>query len=339
MLELLERLQQDGMVNFKRYRTPQMQICCPFHGGGNENHPSCGFITDNQNDKELPLGFMHCFVCKDSNHRSLAMPFIQMVGCILNSRDPNTPRELAEVLAIQYLESLGLTREQLKAFRGKRVSQNRPLSQTLEEYHTKYDWLTPYTTARDHPELRNYFYSRGISDHLIDSFRLGVGNYEVGSVKHVTVTFPVFDKMGNCIFLPQRSIQEKIFFLPKDVPKPVYGMEFAKGFEEIWVCESVFNALTCWQNGKAAVAIFGSTASETQLHTLLDEPTNLKRYVLALDPDVAGQLGTKSLALALSNQHQIRVASYPFDEGQDLNSLTQEQFSKILIKRMEGRSK
>lgn len=310
-----------------------MSICCPFHGGGNERKPSCGFVTSLANEESLPLGFMHCFVCKDSRHRSLAMPFLQMLGCILNNRDPNTPKEMAEALAINYLSKYNLDRNVLQSFVGIGFNRKRPSSTKTAEFIQTYDWQTPYERGRT-VEARQYLYSRGISDYLIDMFKIGYDpEYKAGDILYETVTFPVFDSNGTCIFLPRRSISNKIFFLPEDVPKPVYGMEYCKDSEEIWICESVFNALTCWQNNKHAVALFGSSASATQLKTLLDEPKNLKRYILALDPDDAGFSGTKSLLVALGMQYQVRVAHYPFKTGQDLNNLDSVEFSKILIKR------
>lgn len=333
MYELLSQLNTDGLINYKKYKEPQMSICCPFHGGGNERKPSCGFVTSLDNTVNLPLGFMHCFVCKDSRHRSLAMPFLQMLGCILNNRDPNTPREIAEALAINYLSKYNLDRSVLQAFVGTGLHRKRPSSTKIAEFIQTYDWQTPYEQGRSE-EARQYLYSRGISDYVIDKFKLGYDpEYNVGDLTYRTITFPVFNSNGVCIFLPRRSIDSKIFFLPDDVPKPVYGMEHCIDSEEIWVCESAFNAHTCWQNNKSAVALFGSSASATQLKTLLDEPKNLKRYILALDPDDAGFSGTKSLSVALRDQYQVRVASYPFKTGQDLNNLDSIEFSKILIKR------
>ena len=108
--------------------------------------------------------------------------------------------------------------------------------------------------------------------------------------------------------------------------KPVYGLyELPKGCKSVIVCESAFNALTCWVYGKPAVALFG-TGNSYQIQQLKELGVN--EFILAFDPDEAGKRATAKLKKAL---HSIAIV-WSFEgipEGKDINDLTKKEFDAL----------
>jgi DNA primase len=114
--------------------------------------------------------------------------------------------------------------------------------------------------------------------------------------------------------------------MPLDVTKPVYGLyELPDNCKSVIVCESCFNALTCWVYGKPAVALLG-TGDPYQINQL--KQLGVNEFILALDPDDAGIKGTKRLKRALgSNAICWEIEGIP--EGKDINDLTLEEFNNL----------
>jgi DNA primase len=111
--------------------------------------------------------------------------------------------------------------------------------------------------------------------------------------------------------------------MPQINPKPIYGLDYIKS-NEVIVCESVINALTCFSYGREAIALFG-TGSASQADILKN--SNIRHFILALDPDTAGISGTNRLVKALDNK---LVSILPVPKGKDINDLTREEFYSCL---------
>ena len=82
------------------------------------------------------------------------------------------------------------------------------------------------------------------------------------------------------------------------------------------ICESIFNALTCWKWGIPAVALLG-TGTKNQYKILNDLP--VRKYIIATDPDEAGERAADKLRRNLSRSKIIKY--YVIPEGKDLNDL------------------
>ena len=184
-----------------------------------------------------------------------------------------------------------------------------------------------------------YMFKRKLTLDIIKKFNVGYDkDYNIindGKVYPMgeCITFPVKDINGNIVFIARRSINQKVFNYPKDVDKPVYGLyeiyeEMKKGkvIDEVYICESFFNCLTIWSYGKYAVALIG-TGSNTQLDIL--KKSDIRHFILALDPDEAGIKGTKRLLEGLTNKF-VETAVIP--EGKDVNDLTKEEFEALEVK-------
>ena len=130
------------------------------------------------------------------------------------------------------------------------------------------------------------------------------------------------------MFFCRRSIAGKFFNYPTGVTKPVYGLyELPDNCKSVIVCESCFNALTCWVYGKPAVALLG-TGNSYQIQQLKELGVN--EFVLAFDPDEAGRKATEKLKCAL---HSVAIVwSYAnIPAGKDINDLTKDEFDNLYV--------
>ena len=173
-----------------------------------------------------------------------------------------------------------------------------------------------------------YMYKRKLTDEIIDLFDIG---YDKSTE---CITFPNRDINGNCLFIARRSVKTKFFNYPQDVEKPVYGLYecniCAKTIKnwfpnEIIICESMLDALTCWVYGKYAVALNG-TGNENQFKTLRNMPN--RKFILATDMDEAGLKARERIRQSLSNK---LVTEYVWDinVAKDINDMNKEYFDSL----------
>lgn len=135
-----------------------------------------------------------------------------------------------------------------------------------------------------------YMFERKMTEEVIDIFDIGYDS------KTQSITFPVRDKNGNCLFIARRSTIYKLFNYPHDVEKPVYGIyelyqlkEFPK---EIYICESMIDCIYLWTFKKYAVALNG-LGTDLQFKQLNELPC--RKYILATDNDEAGRQARQNL--------------------------------------------
>ena len=62
---ILDRMELLGLIRQHRKVGNYMQIYCPFHSDGHEQHPSCGILLQEEvrAGRVYPQGFTHCFQC------------------------------------------------------------------------------------------------------------------------------------------------------------------------------------------------------------------------------------------------------------------------------------
>lgn len=268
-------------------------VQCPYHKFGLEKKPSAQFRKSD--------GLFYCHACKETH--SIDSVIHHCLG--VNGR--------------QWL---------LEHFDGSATGSRVPtfnLGQKSEpKKETKY--VDKEILARfrfTHP----YMFKRKLN---LDTIR----KFDVGYDKdNDCITFPNKDENGNILFIATRSVKTKYFHYPAGADKPIYGLyeiyrEIRHGAQinEVYICESMFNALTCWSYGKYAVALNG-TGSHEQIEML--KRSSIRHFILALDPDEAGRKGTEKLLKSLTNKF-IEVAILP--EGKDVNDLTKEEFEALPIK-------
>lgn len=203
------------------------------------------------------------------------------------------------------------------------LSQNREIKLCDFDTRTKKDKPITFVTEEELDSYRyyhNYMYKRKLTNEIIEKFDIGFDS------KTNCITFPVKDEKGNCLFIARRSVEGKQFYYPVGVEKPVYGLyELPKDADEVIVCESMLNALTCWVYGKYAVALNG-TGTDYQIEQL--KRLSVRKIILALDPDNAGMRGTQKLKSRLYN-HKI-VTELVIPSNKDINDLSFEQFENLL---------
>ena len=143
--------------------------------------------------------------------------------------------------------------------------------------------------------------------------------------------------------MARRSVITKYFNYPRGVEKPLYGLyeieqikkpwrvvttdgEEHTGYypDEIIVCESMLDALTCWQYGKYAVALNG-LGNERQFKELRD--LQCRMLILATDNDKAGMEARNRIKRNVNNKI---IAEYILPEDKkDINELTYIEFTNL----------
>ena len=122
----------------------------------------------------------------------------------------------------------------------------------VEKEVNNYDTLPVVTLdeLKSYDYIHPYMFKRRLTDEIINKFDVGY------DPKTQALTFPVWVD-GKCLFVARRKVNYKRFDMPEIYPKPIYGLDYLTT-NEVIVCESVLNALTCYVYGKEAVALFGT---------------------------------------------------------------------------------
>ena len=303
LIELRKQLELNGVKRFAKFidSGKNIQTNCPFHKEGQERKPSFGI---NKNTGEC-----HCFGCGWSGTLS------EMISNCFGKDDFGfygnkwLIRNFLSV-AVESRPDIDVDfcrRKKITSETKKYISE-----QELDSYR--------YT----HP----YMYKRKLTDEIIDLFDIG---YDKSTE---CITFPNRDINGNCLFIARRSVKTKFFNYPQDVEKPVYGLYecniCAKTIKnwfpnEIIICESMIDALTCWVYGKYAVALNG-TGNENQFKTLRNMPN--RKFILATDMDEAGLKARERIRQSLDNK---LVTEYVWDINiaKDINDMSKEYFESL----------
>lgn len=273
----------------------QYFLCCPFHAGGKEKTASANFsLVDRGRTKE---GDFYCFACKAKGHISYILS--RLFG------DKKLAQDWVERM---YGNLKGLVEEKRELrkieIKGSQVEPEKQIFDLDEEAYI---------------DETSYYEKRGIPDELVKRFKLGYID------KRKAVYMPVFNNVGEVVFYMTRNIHDKKFYLPKGAKKVLWGANEIKGGEVV-VCESIFNALTCYKYGHQAVALFG-TGSDDEYPQLLALPA--RSFIIALDNDEAGQKGTKVLIEILKKAGRLVstvTIDVPHTDLNDYAGLTQEEF-------------
>ena len=303
LIELRKQLELNGVKRFAKFIDSgnNIQTNCPFHKEGQERKPSFGI-----NKK---TGECHCFGCGWSGTLS------EMISNCFGKDDFGVYGN--KWLIRNFLSVAVESRPDIDVdfYRRKKITSETKKyisEQELDSYR--------YT----HP----YMYKRKLTDEIIDLFDIG---YDKNTE---CITFPNRDINGNCLFVARRSVKTKFFNYPQDVEKPVYGLYecniCAKTIKnwfpnEIIICESMLDALTCWVYGKYAVALNG-TGNENQFKTLRNMPN--RKFILATDMDEAGLKARERIRQSLGNK---LVTEYVWDINiaKDINDMNKEYFDSL----------
>ena len=291
--ELKEQLAINGTYLFNQIKElpDDIMVSCPFHKDGQERKASCGIRKSD--------GWMHCFACGES--ASLA----QMISRCFGIDDFGQ-------FGLNWLKN---------NFLGD-ISNNRTFGIDLAREKDSCVETLIYVSENELNSYRyyhDYMFKRKLTEEVIEKFDIGYDD------NTKCITFPVRDEEGKCLFVARRSVNTKFFNYPNNIEKPVYGLyELPKDCDEVIICESMINALTCYVYGKPAVALNG-TGTDYQINQL--KRMNVRKFILALDPDAAGRKGTLNLRKHLA-PYKI-LTEYKIPEGKDINDLTEDEFKNL----------
>lgn len=275
-----------------------IQFTCPVHNDGRESKPSCGITTVAKGNTEA--GTVHCFACGYTSSLE------EMISLCFGKEDFGRygKKWLTENFIIA---ERGEGREPLRTDFTRAKAKDKKTF-ILDDELDKFRYNHPYQ------------YKRGLTDEIIELFDVGYDR------RTKCVTFPVTDDRNRCLFIARRSVDTKFFSYPKEVQKPVYGLYQMNKAQpkEVIVCESIFNALTCWVYGKIGVAMLG-LGTEYQYQQL--RSSAVRKFICAFDPDEAGEQASQRFYRALKNDKV--VTRYKIPSGKDVNDLTKEEFDNL----------
>lgn len=322
LMEILQELKRQLLVNQinllgKMFDSGEdVMVCCPYHKGGQEKRPSAGIRKSD--------GLFHCLACGETH----SLP--EVISYCLGYNDPfgnEGYKWLCKNFSALEVENrdgikLDMARNNISDKSGILANCNHSKSACVtEEELEKYAYTHPYV------------WERGVSDDIIDLFDIG---YDIATD---SITFPVRDISGNCLFVARRSVSSKRFDLPKGIDKPLYGLyELSKvkyvctggrginRYPGIYVCEGLFDCLRLWSVGKFAVAGFGCLFNKLQIEQLNKLP--VRKLILATDNDNAG-LKARDRLRSLIKGKIITEVELPIGR-KDVGECTDEELSNLI---------
>ena len=265
---------------------------CPNHKNGSENHPSANIYCGDDNNVEY--GFLNCFTC------GIKWPLYKVVAHCFDENEEFGREWLVERFGDIFVEY----EEQLTDI----------ILEAEKETYLDDSILQNYNYYHD------YMWKRGLTQEVVDKFEVGF------NPKTNCITFPVRDIKGNLKMVTERSVTSKNFYIPENVEKPVYLLNYMKNEYAVYICESQINALTLQSWGYPAVALLG-TGSAKQFEIL--NKTGIREYYLCYDGDSAGDKGIEKFKKAIRKDVFVNVIRIP--RGKDINDLTKKEFEELEI--------
>ena len=295
--ELRSQLTANGIQLFHSMRdTPDnIQVCCPYHKGGQERRPSAGIKKSD--------GTFHCFTCGETHSLQ------EMISHCFGRSD-----DIVGAFGWEWL---------LKNFLTVSVEERKPLE--LNFLRDRNENATLYISDDELDKYRvyhSYMWKRKMTPDVVDIFDIG---YDDATQ---SITFPVRDIHGNCLFVARRSVVTKFFNYPAGVTKPVYGLyelhQLNHYPKEVIICESMIDAVYFWTVGKYAVALNG-LGNELQFRQLKDMPC--RKFILCTDSDEAGM---KARARIKKNVRNKLITEYVLPDGRkDANDCTPDELLNL----------
>lgn len=285
-----------------------IMFTCPWHNNGNERKPSCGFIFRKKKGG-LDVGQIHCFACHKVTYLEefISNCFGIYDGGIWGAKWLSNNFSSADIDTRSAIDLAGITS---KALQRNNSQLNLNINYVTEQELDSYRYIHPY------------MYQRKLTDEIINMFDIG---YDANTQ---CLTFPVSDENGNVLFIARRSVNTKYFHYPDSAIKPLYGLyqlrKYAGDINEVVICESMLNCLTSWVYGRPALALNG-TGSVKQLEDLSKLP--YRKFILALDPDDAGDKGTRKIYDKLKNSKILTKFIIPIEK--DINDLSYQEFCSL----------
>ena len=317
--ELKSQLNANGiqLLNTMKPTGNDIMVSCPYHKDGQERKPSAGIRMED--------GQFHCFACGETHSLQEVISYCFGWDDMLGIKGWQWLLKNFATVSVENRKSID-------------IDVTRGQKETVKEYVSEKE-LSEYRYT--HP----YMWKRKLTEELVELFDIGYDK------KTQCLTFPQRDILGNTLFIARRSVNTKFFNYPEDVDKPVYGLyeytliclavrncysketdiltyydiDFTKwDSNEVIICESMLDALTCWAYGKYAVALNG-LGTDKQFKVLNEMPC--RKFILATDNDIRGQNARIRIRKALKNK---LVTEYILPQHRkDMNELTKKEFENL----------
>ena len=299
LIELRKQLEFNGVKRFAKFIDSgnNIQTNCPFHKEGQERKPSFGI---NKNTGEC-----HCFGCGWSGTLS------EMISNCFGKDDFGVYGD--KWLIRNFLSVAVENRPEIDIDFGRR----KKITSETKKYISEQE-LDSYRYT--HP----YMYKRKLTDEIIDLFDIG---YDKSTD---CITFNCRNKQGNTLFVAKRSVTTKFFHYPNNVEKQVYGIyelySLAKFPSEVYICESMLDALVFWTHENKYACALNGLGTELQFKQLREMPC--RKFILATDMDEAGLKARKKLRKELSNKF-ITEVFFPHNK-KDANECTFDELENLV---------
>ena len=270
-------------------------VTCPnrHHAGGHEAHAAMNIYVGSSS--KIPYGFCKCWACDFQCH------FIGFVAeCF----------ECSEEFAKNWL----------KEKFGKRATNNIVLCDDIVIKQNKVPVRMPATYLDQFQDWHPYLAQRKLSREVCELFKV---KYDPQTSQ---IIFPCFDTTGRLIMTPRRSIYNKTFYIPKDIDKPVYCLDYIvnNNISTVIICEGPVDVLTCYSRNYPAIGTWGNP-SPSQLEAINRSP--IKVLYIGMDNDWAGQRMANVVKAGLDPRIIIKEIKWP---QKDPNACSLEEFQKAI---------
>jgi len=262
-----------------------------------EKCPFCGSINHKGNSKPYKLYISKknkkfcCYVCGEEGSliRFVARVEKATVASTLAKYVDSSVYEALPQHLISKLEDKFSARESTKI-------------EELKEMPLPKEFVPMFIRARNFGQASQYLTDRG----FLDSYDIGVSPQKIGQELDIRycdnwkmerkgkkplfirkrIIFPIWFE-GKVVGWQGRDVTGKAglkYYISEGFKKARVLWRYDQIFdaEEITFCEGVFDGIKCWSHNPSC--FFGKTLSEEQI-SLLQKMPNLKRIILALDPD------------------------------------------------------
>lgn len=280
-------------------------INCPYHKGGTERTGSFSILLEDKTTAAgvLPAGTGHCFACGATK---------------------SLPQFVSDVTGDHNIEQ---TEEWLKRefnySSSERMVPLMSLLPKLEELPTVKESLE-YESYRipkgyQHP----FFEGRGITPESVQFFELGIDG-------NTYAVFPVKDKSGKIRMIFRRGLQGRVFHNTSGAKKEdilfaldkIYAnLSNYRNTNQVWVVESIIDAILLWQRGFIAVAMLQAIPTAQQLELLQELPFG--EIIIGTDNDEAGRKGRDLMREKLDKT--LYTVIYPNETYKDIGDFKTEE--------------
>lgn len=164
--------------------------------------------------------------------------------------------------------------------------------------------LLPYTYR--HVYLTN----RGISEKVQRFMGVGYSN------KDKAITIPWHHPSSELANVKFRKVYGKVFWYKREaapIRSLVYGIDkiYKHNLHRVVICEAEIDALSWWSCGIPAIAVGGSSLSDTQLNAIRKSPA--ETLILAMDNDKPGRKMRSKLIEGLSGYVRLEEVAIPHE--------------------------